>query len=75
MNLLTHKTTKPVEILNSCSCIALLQLILEISTAVISVSFVARFVSVTDKHFLYPEILLAISLLSYVVLPCQDTHF
>jgi hypothetical protein len=38
--------------------------------------FVARWVLVTDKHFLYPEIPLPVSaVLSYSVLPCQDTHW
>jgi hypothetical protein len=36
--------------------------------------FVARWALFTDKHFLCPEILLPVGvLLSYSVLPCQDT--
>jgi hypothetical protein len=36
--------------------------------------FVARWTFVTDKHFLCPDILLPVGVLSYSVLPCQDTH-
>jgi hypothetical protein len=46
----------------------------EIGAAVIT-NFVTRRALVTDKHFLCPEILLPVGvLLSYSVLPCQDTH-
>jgi hypothetical protein len=53
MNPFTHKTTKPITILNSCSCIPLLQLmdaLLEIGTAVISA--VCRSVSTCHRQTL-----------------------
>jgi hypothetical protein len=76
MNPFTHKTTKPMEILNSCGRIPLFRWCTAWNRYGGNFScFVARWELVTDKHFLCPEILLPVCvLLSYSVLPCQDTH-
>jgi hypothetical protein len=76
MDRFLHKTTKPMAILNSFSRIPLPQLMQGLKQYGRNFKcFVTRWPLVTDRHFLCPKMLLPLGvLLSYSVLPCQDTH-